>query len=94
MSVSRREFMGIVSTAALAGVAGAACGNEADQAPGDATAQVISGDDPLGVRADFPVATESLYLNTPYIGPSPQHAVDKTIEFLSAKSLDPGNLRA
>ncbi|MCY3774103.1 MAG: aminotransferase class V-fold PLP-dependent enzyme [Gemmatimonadetes bacterium] len=89
MSVSRREFMGIVSTAALAGVAGAACDNEASQTPVDATAQVLSGDDPLGVRADFPVASESLYLNTPYIGPSPQPAVDKTIEFLAAKSRDP-----
>lgn len=94
MSVSRREFMGIVSTAALAGVAGAACGNEAGQAPNDATAQVPTGDDPLGVRADFPAATESLYLNTPYIGPSPQPAVDKTIEFLAAKSRDPILLRA
>ena len=60
MSVSRREFMGIVSTAALAGVAGASCDYEAGQAPGDATAQVPTGDDPLGVRADFPAATESL----------------------------------
>ena len=34
MSVSRREFMGIVSTAALAGVAGAACDNEAGSDPG------------------------------------------------------------
>ena len=93
MSVSRREFMGIVSTAALAGVAGAACGNDTGQTPGDATAQVSSGDDPLGVRADFPVASESLYLNTPYIGPSPQPAVDKTIEFLAAKSRDPVLLR-
>ena len=89
MSVSRREFMGLASVAALAGVAGAACGNDEVQAPGDATPQVPTGDDPLGVRADFPVASESLYLNTPYIGPSPQPAVDKTIEFLAAKSQDP-----
>ena len=89
MSVSRREFMGLASAAALAGVAGAACGGDEGQAPSDATAQVPTGDDPLGVRADFPVASESLYLNTPYIGPSPQPAVDKTIEFLAAKSRDP-----
>ena len=89
MSVSRREFMGIASAAALAGIAGSACSGETNQSTADATAQVPTGDDPLGVRADFPVATESLYLNTPYIGPSPQPAVDKTIEFLAAKSQDP-----
>ena len=89
MSVSRREFMGIASAAALAGIAGSACSGETNQSTTDATAQVPTGDDPLGVRADFPVASESLYLNTPYIGPSPQPAVDKTIEFLAAKSQDP-----
>ncbi len=89
MSVSRREFMGIASAAALAGIAGSACSGETNQSTADATAQVPTGDDPLGVRADFPVASESLYLNTPYIGPSPQPAVDKTIEFLAAKSQDP-----
>lgn len=89
MSVSRREFMGIASAAALAGIAGSACSGETNQSTTDATPQVPTGDDPLGVRADFPVASESLYLNTPYIGPSPQPAVDKTIEFLAAKSQDP-----
>ena len=93
MSVSRREFMGIASAAALAGVVGSACSGESNQSTADA-APTPSGDDPLGVRADFPAATESLYLNTPYIGPSPQPAVDKTIEFLAAKSRDPVLLRA
>lgn len=93
MSVSRREFMGIASAAALAGVVGSACSGERNQSKADA-APTPSGDDPLGVRADFPAATESLYLNTPYIGPSPQPAVDKTIEFLAAKSRDPVKLRA
>ncbi len=88
MSVSRREFMGIASAAALAGIAGSACSGETNQSTADAAA-TPTGDDPLGVRGDFPVATESLYLNTPYIGPSPQPAVDKTIEFLAAKSRDP-----
>ena len=94
MSVSRREFMGVVSTAALAGAAGLACSDESNQAPADVSAAPPTGDDPLGVRADFPVAGDNLYLNTPYIGPSPQPAVDKTIEFLAAKSRDPVHLRA
>ena len=94
MSVSRREFMGVVSTAALAGAAGLACSDESDQVPADVSAAPPSGDDPLGVRTDFPVAGDNLYLNTPYIGPSPQPAVDKTIEFLAAKSRDPVHLRA
>ncbi len=94
MSVSRREFMGIVSAAALAGTAGAACSGEANQstAEGGATAygsSPPSGDDPLGVRADFPVVNESLYLNTPYMSPSPLSAVEAAAKFVEAKAGSP-----
>ena len=89
MSVSRREFMGIVSVATLAGAAGAACGNDQAESTADATAQTPSGDDPLGVRSDFPVVNESVYLNTPYMSPSPLSAIEATTRFVEAKGRSP-----
>ena len=89
MSVSRREFMGIVSVATLAGAAGAACGSDQAESTADATAQTPSGDDPLGVRADFPVVNESLYLNTPYMSPSPLSAIEAATRFVEAKARSP-----
>ena len=89
MSVSRREFMGIVSVATLAGAAGAACGSDQADSTADATAQTPSGDDPLGVRSDFPVVNESVYLNTPYMSPSPLSAIEATTRFVEAKGRSP-----
>ena len=89
MSVSRREFMGIVSVATLAGAAGAACGSDQADSTADATAQTPSGDDPLGVRADFPVVNESLYLNTPYMSPSPLSSIEAATRFVEAKARSP-----
>ncbi len=89
MSVSRREFMGIVSVATLAGAAGAACGSDQAESTADATAQTPSGDDPLGVRPDFPVVNESVYLNTPYMSPSPLSAIEATTSFVEAKGRSP-----
>ena len=79
MRYTRREFLGTVSTATvMAGVSG------------PAVQQV--GDDPLGVRGDFPVVEESLYLNSPYITPSPRQAVEATQAFVAAKARDPISL--
>ena len=89
MSVSRREFMGIVSVATLAGAAGAACGSDQADSTADATAQTPLGDDPLGVRSDFPVVNESVYLNTPYMSPSPLSAIEATTRFVEAKGRSP-----
>ena len=86
MSVSRREFIGMMSAAAaMAGTVGAGCAAEPEPLP--------PGDDPLDLRRDFPVVMEGVYLNSPYITPSPQSAVDATIEFLAEKSRNPLKLR-
>lgn len=88
MSVSRREFIGMMSAAAaMAGTVGAGCAAEPEPKPA-----APPGDDPLGVRRDFPVVMEGLYLNSPYITPSPQPVVDKTIAFLAEKSVNPVRL--
>ena len=48
--------------------------------------------DPLGVRADFPVAGTSLYLNSAYITPSPLPVVGAGREFAEAKARAPISL--
>jgi len=50
------------------------------------------GDDPLGVRRDFPVVGESTYLDSPYITPSPRQAVEAAVAFTEAKGRDPVSL--
>ena len=79
MDYSRREFLETVSGAtALAGVSCA-------PAP-------QMGDDPLGVRGDFPVVEENIYLNSAYITPSPRQAVEAAQSFLEAKARNPVSL--
>ena len=81
MAYTRREFVGLVS-ASLA----------ASSARSVSAQRLHSADDPLGVRNDFPVTREYTYLNSPYIGPSPQSVVDVTKEFLQAKADNPVRL--
>jgi cysteine desulfurase / selenocysteine lyase len=45
--------------------------------------------DPLGVRADFPVADTSLFLNSAYITPTPIPVVDAGREFAVSKGYAP-----
>ena len=50
-------------------------------------------DDPLGVRAEFPVTREQAYLNSAYVGPIPRSVRDAAVEEADAKMLmpTPGN---
>jgi selenocysteine lyase/cysteine desulfurase len=68
-----------VSVAAT--LSGVACTDEADV-----------GNDPLGVRHDFPVVGESTYLDSAYITPSPRQAVEAAKVFADAKAHDPVSL--
>ena len=45
--------------------------------------------DPLGVRADFPITTERVYLNSAYIAPIPTPVVAAGAEFLQNKARRP-----
>ena len=53
-------------------------------------------DDPLGVRAEFPVTREQAYLNSAYVGPIPRSVRDAAVEEADAKMLmpTPGNRSA
>lgn len=48
--------------------------------------------DPLGVRADFPVAATRLYLNAAYIAPTPRVVADAGAAFAVAKAEAPPSL--
>jgi selenocysteine lyase/cysteine desulfurase len=84
MSINRRE---LISTAAsLAAVAA--------MSPTDALAMssslMIGGEDPLGVRRDFPILENGrTYLNSAYITPSPRVVPAAGAEFLNAKASRP-----
>jgi selenocysteine lyase/cysteine desulfurase len=73
--------MGLASAAVASGAA-----------PAVSSAQSTPGDDPLDVRADFPVLDRWTYFNSPYIAPSPQGVVDATVAFHQAKAADPISL--
>ena len=79
MDVTRRKFIGSVSAAALVT-------QLRSESP------VVAGDDPLGVRGDFPVVNEGVYLDSAYIAPSPTPTVDAVRAFLEAKTRDPVRL--
>jgi len=79
MTQTRREFLGTVSVAAaLSGL--------------PRPSGFASDDDPLGVRADFPVVEESIYLDGPYITPSPRQVTAAATAFAEAKSRSPVSL--
>ena len=48
--------------------------------------------DPLGVRADFPVANTTLFLNSAYIAPTPLPVIAAGREFADAKGYAPISL--
>ncbi|MDE2710245.1 MAG: aminotransferase class V-fold PLP-dependent enzyme, partial [Acidobacteriota bacterium] len=81
MKATRREFLGSVSAATVL-------------TPSRPASPAETGDDPLGVRGDFPVVEEGVYLNCAYIAPSPLPVVEAVREFLGAKIRSPLSLGA
>src|SRR5262245_41373112 len=81
MLVSRRSFVASAATLTASVAAGAT--------PPDLSAPVATADDPLGVRADFPVANERVYLNSAYIAPIPNQVVAAGRAFVESKALHP-----
>ena len=61
--IDRRRFLSTVAAAGAAGMGAPVAALAADPRP--------SADDPLGVRRDFPVAADRVYLNSAYITPVP-----------------------
>jgi selenocysteine lyase/cysteine desulfurase len=84
MTLSRRSF--VASAASMAAMA-AATPVGALGAVGSAGTPVR--DDPLGVRADFPVTRNRTYLNSAYITPVPRSVVAAGQAFFESKSVAP-----
>ena len=95
--------VGMKTTAAVASsgdkqgkAAGASSANEEAAAPARTSGQAGQRNalDPLGVRADFPVVENGIYLDSPYIAPSPRQVVEAGQAFLEAKANGPVPLGA
>ena len=86
MPISRRQF--IASSTSLAAVVTAA--GAAEQAgPATASGGARSTADPLGVRADFPIVKDRVYLNSAYITPVPAQVVAAGRAFVESKATRP-----
>ena len=70
MDLSRRDFLGVSATAALASL----------------QRTVDTADDPLGVRKDFPALREVTFLNTAYTGLISQAVVDAAREWTDTRA--------
>ncbi|MBC7893914.1 MAG: aminotransferase class V-fold PLP-dependent enzyme [Cytophagaceae bacterium] len=84
MGISRRSF--VATAASLAAAA------KASPAWAAGTPSALVSDDPLGVRADFPVASTRTYLNSAYIAPVPRQVVAAGQAFVEAKAVQPISL--
>jgi len=87
VTLSRREFIsGVSAAAALSGVSPTSLSGVPP------VVGIAGKDDPLGVRSDFPVVEQSVYLDSAYITPSPLQAVEAAQAFAEAKARDPVSL--
>jgi len=87
MSIDRRSFVAAAAAIAASSVVGPP---EATAAPARRPFPV--GDDPLGVRGDFPIVHDRAYLNSAYIAPVPRQVVEAGRDFLAAKAERPVTL--
>ena len=76
MALTRRDLLTALPAAGLTAAATPALAMQA-------------GDDPLGVRKDFPVAATSLFLNSAYIAPTPTPVMEVGRAFADAKGTAP-----
>jgi len=83
MPIDRREF--VVAAASLAARA-AVKPSSALAAPAPPTQAGPAPDDPLGVRADFPIVNTRTFLNGAYITPSPKQAIAAGQAFIESKA--------
>ena len=80
MTLDRRSF--VASAASLAAIAI----TRPSAAVAMPTSQIGGASDPLGVRGDFPIVNERIFLNSAYIAPIPKQVVAAGHAFLEEKS--------
>lgn len=86
MSIDRRAFV-----AAAASLAASAAVNRVSALP-VSVEQAVAGDDPLGVRQDFPILARRTFLNCAYMAPIPRPVLAEGIAFLQKKANEPLDL--
>jgi selenocysteine lyase/cysteine desulfurase len=79
-SLDRRSFVAAAASMAAASVVGPPASVEAASVPLGLV------DDPLGVRGDFPIVNERIFLNSAYIAPIPTQVVTAGHAFLQEKA--------
>ena len=79
MSIDRRCFVAAAATAA---------------ATLSAQSKPDQGRDPLGVRADFPIVSNHIFLNSAYIAPTPKATIAANHAYIEGKSARPMQLGA
>lgn len=80
MSIDRRSFVAITTAAAM------------PQAKMTAQSKPDQRLDPLGVRADFPIVSDHIFLNSAYIAPAPRAVVAASHAYIQGKSSRPMQL--
>jgi hypothetical protein len=80
MPLDRRSF--VAAAASLTATAITRPGEAIAMPPGP----LGSADDPLGVRGDFPIVNERIFLNSAYIAPIPKQVVAAGHAFLEEKA--------
>jgi selenocysteine lyase/cysteine desulfurase len=85
MDIDRREFLGVVP--ATAAIAALGCSRREVEAEAGSDA-----DDPLGVRQDFPVTKDGIFLNSAYIAPPPTAVEEAGVAFVQSKTRNPISL--
>jgi selenocysteine lyase/cysteine desulfurase len=83
MSIDRRSFVVAAATAALKGAQ-----SNSEQPNSDPRR------DPLGVRHDFPIVADHIFLNSAYIAPTPRAVVAQSHAYIQGKSERPMQLNA
>jgi selenocysteine lyase/cysteine desulfurase len=78
MPTTRRSFLGAMSALSTAVVS-----------PAAVSASIGGDDDPLGVRADFPVVQDTIFLDSAYTALSPQPALQAAQNFIAQKGIEP-----
>src|SRR5579862_5307601 len=94
MPLSRRSFVATAASLTAAAASGGAEPALASVSAVSAEPGAARDDDPLGVRADFPVVGERTYLNSAYIAPIPRQVVAAGQAFVESKSRAPIQLGA
>ena len=86
MPLDRRSFVAAAASLTATAIARAPAAVTVPPLPVPTSLPLGSGDDPLGVRGDFPIVNDRVFLNSAYIAPIPKQVVAAGHAFLEEKA--------